>query len=67
MVPILDFVNHNHHSNSYFDIDRRTNDIVLKLRSNVQMIANEKFEVTISYDPEDNIKEFLYTYGFFLK
>ena len=67
LVPILDFVNHNHHSNSYFDIDRRTNDIVLKLRSNVQMIANEKFEVTISYDPEDNIKEFLYTYGFFPK
>ena len=32
----------------------------------MQMIANEKFEVTISYDPEDNIR-ILYTYGFFLK
>lgn len=64
LVPILDFVNHNHNNNSYFDIDRRTNDIVLKLKSNVQMNMNDKFEVTISYDPEDNIKEFLYTYGF---
>ena len=47
LVPILDFVNHNHHSNSYFDIDRRTNDIVLKLRSNVQMIANENLRLQL--------------------
>ncbi|EMG49200.1 CTM1 Cytochrome c lysine N-methyltransferase 1 [Candida maltosa Xu316] len=62
LVPILDFANHFHNNNAYFDIDRDTNDILLKLKRD--RLKTEKFEVTISYNPEDNIKDFLFTYGF---
>ncbi|RCK65910.1 Cytochrome c lysine N-methyltransferase 1 [Candida viswanathii] len=62
LVPILDFANHAHKNNAFFDIDRDSDSIILKLKR--QDVAKEKFEVTISYNPEDNIKDFMFTYGF---
>lgn len=68
LVPVLDFVNHdNFKKNAYFDIDRSTNDIVLFL--DVPAVADklasfEEFEVYISYDPEEHLNKFDFTYGF---
>lgn len=64
LVPILDFVNHCHLNNAYFDIERESDSIVLKLKRDDIINYKEKFEVTISYKPEDNIKDFMFTYGF---
>ncbi|KAI5957329.1 CTM1 [Candida jiufengensis] len=64
LVPILDYVNHNNPNNAYFDIDRKTNDIVLKLKNNEIPRDNTKLEITISYDTDDQTDEFFITYGF---
>ncbi|KAK6461305.1 cytochrome c methyltransferase [Scheffersomyces coipomensis] len=68
LVPILDFANHTHHNNSYFDIDRSNKDIVLKLKRealNKWKQTNEKrFEITINYSPIESIQNFITTYGF---
>lgn len=66
LVPILDFANHNHYNNSYFDVDRETNDIVLKFKWDEykKMKVDEEVEATISYSPEDDTQAFLLTYGF---
>lgn len=64
LVPALDFANHSHKNNAYFDTDRSTGDIVLKLNSTV---PTGKFEVTISYSPIESVQEFIETYGFIPK
>lgn len=62
LVPILDFANHATlgTNNLYFDIDLETKNIVL----NLSQPLNGKFEITISYDPDDTTDQFLFTYGF---
>lgn len=64
LVPILDFANHCHENNAYFDIERESDLIILKLKRDEFSNNLKKFEVTISYNPEDNIKDFMSTYGF---
>ncbi|KAI5961873.1 CTM1 [Candida pseudojiufengensis] len=64
LVPILDFVNHNRSSNSYFDIDKDTNDVILKLKSNEVKKKVGKFEITITYDDLDYTTDFFIAYGF---
>ncbi|KAK6198511.1 uncharacterized protein RJT21DRAFT_115469 [Scheffersomyces amazonensis] len=66
LVPILDFANHKHNSNSYFDIDRSNKDIVLKLRREIinELNDNDEIEITISYSPTESIQHFITTYGF---
>ncbi|KAG2735189.1 hypothetical protein G9P44_001403 [Scheffersomyces stipitis] len=63
LVPILDFANHSHDNNSYFDVERKTGDILLRLRKDgVQNV--ERFEITINYSPIESIQNFIQTYGF---
>jgi [cytochrome c]-lysine N-methyltransferase len=62
LVPVLDFANHIHHNNAYFDIDSSTQDIVLKLKHN--RIEKSLFEVTINYSPIESIPHFINSYGF---
>ncbi|KAG7663719.1 CTM1 [[Candida] subhashii] len=66
LAPILDFVNHCHFNNAYFDVDRDTNDILLKFKKEIydSMKMGEEIEVSICYSPEDDIQGFLFTYGF---
>ncbi|CAI5756232.1 unnamed protein product [Candida verbasci] len=61
LVPILDFVNHEHQNNAHFDIDKQTNDIILLLD---KIPSSEKFEITINYSPENEIVYFYKNYGF---
>ncbi|KAK6453690.1 cytochrome c methyltransferase [Scheffersomyces xylosifermentans] len=63
LVPILDFANHSHNNNAYFDIDRRNGDIILKIKKD-KLKNSGKFEVTISYSPVESIQHFITTYGF---
>lgn len=63
LVPILDFANHRHNNNAYFDVDLETSDVVLKLK-NDSTIDPAKFEVTISYLPHELVQHFIQTYGF---
>ncbi|RLV89087.1 Cytochrome c lysine N-methyltransferase 1 [Spathaspora sp. JA1] len=67
LVPILDFANHSHNSNGYFDVDRSNSDVLLKLDKKIISSLPDKFEITISYSPEDYIQDFIYTYGFLPK
>ncbi|CUM63538.1 uncharacterized protein PRCAT00001116001 [Priceomyces carsonii] len=61
LVPVLDFANHSHHSNAYFDVDIYSGDILLKLKP-TNIIG--KLEVTISYSEIESIQHFVDTYGF---
>ncbi|OWB79909.1 hypothetical protein B5S32_g4149 [[Candida] boidinii] len=74
LVPILDFVNHdNIKLNSFFDIDRETNDIILKLdyelyKRNYKFLKDLKeIEIFISYSPIEEIFKFFFNYGFIPK
>lgn len=60
LVPIIDFANHAFLNNSYFDVDRKSKDILLYL----EHWEEGKFEVTISYAPNAMVESFLTTYGF---
>lgn len=62
LVPILDFANHMHNNNSYFDIDLVTEDIILKLKHD--RIESGKFEITINYSSIESIENFIKYYGF---
>lgn len=64
LVPLLDFANHAaaSQSNSYFDVDKATNDVVLKL--NGSKMTTGTFEITISYSTTESIQHFIQTYGF---
>ncbi|EGW33705.1 uncharacterized protein SPAPADRAFT_147638 [Spathaspora passalidarum NRRL Y-27907] len=67
LVPTLDFANHSHNSNGYFDVDRTNSDVLLKLDHEAIATLPDKFEITISYNPEDYVQDFIYTYGFLPK
>ncbi|GMG21638.1 unnamed protein product [[Candida] boidinii] len=77
LVPILDFVNHdNIKLNSFFDIDRETNDIILKLdfelydkncREIRESSNSKEIEIFISYSPIEEIFKFFFNYGFIPK
>ncbi|CAH2355340.1 hypothetical protein CLIB1423_25S00100 [[Candida] railenensis] len=64
LVPLLDFVNHSSEleKNAYFDVDKETGDILLKLKEGVQI--SEGTEITICYSPTQNIQAMVKTYGF---
>lgn len=62
LVPILDFANHIHTNNSYFDIDLVTEDVILKLKHD--RVEPRKFEITISYSPIESVEHFISHYGF---
>lgn len=59
LVPLIDFVNHNENKNAYFDIDRSTNEVILKYLG-----PAGPAEVFISYSDESSVQEFVSTYGF---
>ncbi|AMD19180.1 HBR279Wp [Eremothecium sinecaudum] len=66
LVPVLDFVNHdNELTNAYFDIDRKTNDILLMLDLNKCTRKSNLCEIFISYSPVEELVHFMNTYGFF--
>jgi [cytochrome c]-lysine N-methyltransferase len=66
LVPVLDFANHIHNNNAYFDVDKKCDDIILKLKHDTlkEKKIGDKFEVTISYSPVESIQHFINTYGF---
>lgn len=63
LVPLLDFANHSFTPNAYFDLDRNTNCVLLKLHKD-KIPQTGRFEVTISYNSDRQIGPFLSTYGF---
>lgn len=64
LVPFLDFANHNSDilNNAYYDVDRKTQDIILVFKS--LFISDKEVEVTICYSPTESIPHFIRTYGF---
>lgn len=60
LVPMLDFANHAAANNAVFDVDRQTEDVLLRL---VNAVPKDT-EVCISYSPTAEVGEFLQTYGF---
>lgn len=60
LVPMLDFANHAEKNNAVFDVDRRTEDVILRLRESVTSGS----EVCISYSPTKDMEVFFRTYGF---
>ncbi|GME66739.1 unnamed protein product [Ambrosiozyma monospora] len=67
LVPVIDFVNHdNARLNAYFDVDKQTQDILLKLDSDTLLNVgnNEIVEVFISYSKIEDVNRFFFNYGF---
>ncbi|ODV79583.1 uncharacterized protein CANTADRAFT_5316 [Suhomyces tanzawaensis NRRL Y-17324] len=62
LVPILDFANHFHNNNAYFDVDANSKAVLLKIKRS--HLKHGKFEVTISYSPVESVGHFVRTYGF---
>lgn len=64
LIPLLDFANHlnTSRSHAYFDVDKTSNDVLLKL--NRLRMQQGIFEVTISYSTTECIQKFIQTYGF---
>lgn len=62
LVPLLDFCNHLHENNAYFDVDRKSNDVIL--RAEKSALNGSKIELAISYSPTESIQHFFKTYGF---
>lgn len=60
LVPVLDFANHSRDNNAVFDVDRATDEVVLRLVRAVQ----PQDEVCISYSPTNALDVFFRTYGF---
>lgn len=63
LVPILDLANHSSNPNAFFDVDRRTNDILLLSDSDVKAQSSSK-ELFISYTNPEELMDFVVTYGF---
>lgn len=63
LVPLLDFANHDENNNAFFDVDRKTNDILLKYLHQ----APGKHEVFIKYSDIVSVQLFVSTYGFIPK
>lgn len=65
LVPVIDFANHdNKLQNAHFDVDRKTNDVLLLLDVEKCASKNEPLEVFISYSPVEDLFSFIFTYGF---
>lgn len=65
LVPVLDYANHsNELQNSHFDVDRQTGDILLLLDLDKVPEGKRKFEVLISYSPNEDPASFMFFYGF---
>lgn len=65
LVPIIDFANHdNKLQNAHFDVDRKTDDVLLLLDVEKCASKNEPFEVFISYSPVEDLFSFMFSYGF---
>lgn len=66
LVPYLDYANHLAAKNAYFDVDRSTEDIVLKVdHTKLEKSSTEHaIEILISYSPVEKILSFMMTYGF---
>lgn len=60
LVPVLDFANHKFDKNAVFDVDRETEDVILRLEKDV----TSGDEVCISYSPRKAMDVFFCTYGF---
>lgn len=60
LVPVLDFANHKFDKNAIFDVDRDTEDVILRLEKDVATGD----EVCISYSPTKALDVFFRTYGF---
>lgn len=60
LVPVLDFANHSDNKNAVFDVDRETDDVILRLEKDVA--AGD--EICISYSPTKVLDIFFRTYGF---
>lgn len=64
MVPVIDFVNHSiDHANAVFDIDKETQDIVLKYTPK-SSDAKGELEVFITYSEYEDVFNFINAYGF---
>lgn len=64
MVPIIDFVNHNNDKmNSVFDVDKETNDILLRYRPS-DLKTKGEVELYISYSEYEDVFNFINAYGF---
>lgn len=64
LVPLIDFANHSAFNNSYFDIDRETNDILLMTRTTIVPKDAKDFEVLLDYGEGSRIFHFAVTHGF---
>ncbi|CEP60673.1 cytochrome c lysine N-methyltransferase LALA0_S01e16358g [Lachancea lanzarotensis] len=65
LVPILDYSNHdNQRMNAHFDIDRRTDEVLLLLDIEKCPSKNGTCEVFISYNPIHELVQFEKIYGF---
>lgn len=65
LVPALDYANHdNEMQNAHFDVDRETGDVLLLLDMNRLPTKKKKFEVLISYSPDEDPASFMFFYGF---
>lgn len=60
LVPLLDFANHSETANAVFDVDRSSNDVILRTTGPVAQGS----EVCISYSPSLSLQLFMRTYGF---
>lgn len=65
LVPILDYVNHdNNLKNAYFDVDRKSHDVILYYDDNKQAKKDEEIEIFISYDMIEDLHRMFINYGF---
>lgn len=60
LVPVLDFANHKFDKNAVFDVDRETNEVILRLESDVAIGE----EICISYSTTKALDVYFRTYGF---
>lgn len=64
MVPIIDFVNHNNdRMNSVFDVDKETEDILLRYKPS-ESRPKGQVELFISYSEYEDVFNFINAYGF---
>ncbi|SCV06123.1 LANO_0H22606g1_1 [Lachancea nothofagi CBS 11611] len=65
LVPVLDYINHdNRLINAHFDVDRKTNDVLLLLDLDRVSQKTGILEVFISYSPVVEVVHFEKVYGF---
>lgn len=66
LVPILDYANHdNEKRNAYFDVDRKSQEVVLYFEPNKVASERDQCEIFISYDEYEDLHRMFVNYGFF--